>query len=136
MKLIIDANILFSALLKDGGTRKLWFNPDFELIAPAQLVVEFSKYRSELRSRFDGSDEEFDDWLNRMLSQVRFVSNEELVPFLPAAESLITDSKDWLYLACALKEDAIIWSQDVGFNQQKRIIVKNTKEMMEEFGRL
>ncbi len=136
MNLIVDANILFSALLKDGGTRKLWFNPDFVLIAPAQLLVEFSKYQSELRTRFDGTDEEFEEWLNRMLAQVRFVSNEELGPFLPAAQSLIHDPKDWLYLACALKEDAIIWSQDKGFSEQKRIKVKNTNELMEEFGGL
>ena len=136
MKIVVDANVLFSALLKDGTTRKLWFNPDFILIAPAQLLVEFSKYHDELRTRFEGSDKEFEEWLNRMLVQVQFVSNEELTPFLPAAESLIRDPKDWLYLACALKEGAIIWSQDTGFTEQKRIKVKSTKEMVEEFGRL
>ena len=134
MNITVDANILFSALLKDGETRRLWFNIEFTLFAPAYLLVEFSKYKIELLKKFMGSSEEFDDWTGKLVSQIKFIPDEELISFLPAAATLLTDSNDWLYLACALKEDTILWSQDKGFLEQKRIKVKNTKEMREEFG--
>ncbi len=64
------------------------------------------------------------------------VSDEELMPYLPAAASLSTDSKDWMYLACALKEDSILWSQDKEFKRQTRVPVKTTEELAREAGKL
>ncbi len=136
MNITVDANVLFSALLKDSGTRHLWFNPEFTLFAPAYLRIEFTKYEGELRRKFTGTDKEFIEWAAKFFAQIRFIQDEELAPFLPAAASLIHDPKDWLYLACALKENTIIWSQDKGFKEQKRISIKTTNELMEEFGGL
>ncbi len=136
MRATIDANTLFSALLKKGLTRKIWFGPEMNLYAPMFLLVEFQKYGNFLQKKFRGSDEEFKLLSQKLLSQIKFVSDQELKPFLPAAASLIKDSKDWLYLACALKEDTVIWSNDKGFKKQGRLKVFSTAEMKEETGAL
>jgi len=136
MKVTVDANILFSALLKSGATRKLWFGPEIELHAPGFLLKEFKKYSGYLKGKFAGSEEEFQLLCNKTISQILFIEDSELLPFLPAAASLIKDPKDWLYLACALKEDTIIWSEDKGFKKQNRVKTLATKEMIKEFGRL
>lgn len=136
MKVTVDANILFAALLKSGTTRKLWFGPEIELYAPSFLLKEFKKYVTYLRGKFVGSEEEFQTLYNKITAQVFLVEDSELKPFLPAAASLIKDPDDWLYLACALKEDTIIWSEDKGFKTQNRIKTRTTKEMIKEFGML
>ena len=136
MRATIDANILFSALIKKGLTRKIWFGPEMNLYAPRFLLVEFQKYSSFLQKKFRGSGEEFKLLSQKLLSQIKFVLDEELKPFLPAAASLIKDPKDWLYLACALKEDTVIWSNDRGFKKQGRVKIFSTAEMKEEIGTL
>ncbi|HLD75640.1 MAG TPA: PIN domain-containing protein [Candidatus Norongarragalinales archaeon] len=134
MKVVPDANVLFSALLKSGLTRRLWFDPALELLAPRHLAVEFSKYREELRQKYSGSSEEFDQLVFTLLGSLRWTSDEALFAFLPAAATLSADSKDWLYLACALKEDASIWTHDHHFGHQTRVKVLATKVLAEKLG--
>lgn len=136
MNVTVDANILFAALLKDSATRKLWFNPELALFAPVFMLVEFNKYQSDLKGKYGGTAGDFESLCNKILSQVKFITDEELKPFLPAAATLSSDSKDWLYFACALKEDTIIWSQDKEMKKQHRIQVKTTTELMHEVGSL
>ena len=136
MKVTADANILFSALLKKGKTRKIWFNPEIELFVPLFILKEFQKYKQYLQKKSDLKEKEFNVLCEKLLSQVLFVKDSELKPYLPAASSLLKDAKDLLYLACALKEDTIIWSEDKGFKKQNRIKTLTTKEMAEEFGEL
>ncbi|MEW6295525.1 MAG: PIN domain-containing protein [Candidatus Diapherotrites archaeon] len=134
MKVTVDANILFSALLRKGITRKIWFVPEIELYAPKFLLIELQKYWAFLQKKFNGPKEEFIVLLEKLVSQVRFIPDHQLKPFLPAAAFLSKDAKDWLYLACALEEDTIIWSNDKGFKTQTRVKILTTEEMKKEFG--
>ena len=132
LKLVADANVLFSALLRSGATRRLWFNPENRLFAPRFLVQEALSKRGELLKKYSGSSEEFDRLQSLHLRQVTLISDEELLPFLPAAASLSSDPKDWLYLACALYKDAGIWTHDKEFQKQARIKIYSTESLMEE----
>jgi len=134
MKVTVDANILFSALLRKGMTRRIWFVPEIELYAPEFLLTELHKYGAFLQKKFNGPKEEFMMLLEKLILQVRFIPDHQLKPFLPAAASLSKDSKDWLYLACALKKDTIIWSNDKDFKYQTRIKALTTEEIKKEFG--
>lgn len=134
MKLTADANILFSALLKEGVTRKIWFDPQIELYAPKYLLTEFAKYKPALLKKFGGSKKEFESFFEKLVSQACFLEDNELKPYLPAAASLSKDQKDWLYLACALKQDTGIWSNDKEFKKQNRITTKTTTELFKEAG--
>ena len=136
MKVTVDANVLFSCLIKDGVTRHVWFSPSINLYAPEFLVDEFKKYGPLLLKKYGGGQENFTALSEKILGIVEFTQDKDLAPFLPAASSLLQDKKDVLYLACALREDTIIWSNDKGFKKQRRIEVKNTAEMVEEFGML
>lgn len=131
MKATVDANILFACLIKGNLTRKLWFNPELHLFAPSFIIDEFLKYRKEIEKKSRLPEDEFNRLLGLVLSQITLVPDSELKPFIPAAASLTKDDKDWLYLACALKENTIIWSNDKEFKRQKRVETKTTAEMME-----
>ncbi len=134
MKVTVDANILFACLIKDEQTRKTWFSQELRLYAPEFIIDEFLKYKELLRKKSGYNTLEFDRLLKIVISQVRLVPDKELAPFLPAAASLISDQNDLLYMACALKEDTIIWSNDKEFKKQARIKTKTTTEMIKEIG--
>ena len=136
MKVTVDANILFSAVIMKGNTRMIWFNLGLELYSPIFIFDEFQKYRNYLFEKSKLNTEEFLSVSNKIFSRTTFVSDENLKPFMPAAASLVSDEKDWLYVACALKEDTAIWSNDKGFKNQRRIKVYTTTEMIKEFGLL
>ncbi len=136
MKITVDANVVMAVLIKDGFTRRLFFNAELVKFAPVFLLVELSKYRELSFKKFQGTAEDFNELFDLVIASINFVSDEDLIPFLPAAASLISDDKDWLYLACALKEDTVILSNDKGFKTQGRVIVKNISELAKDVGLL
>ena len=94
------------------------------------------KYRDYLIAKTIGDADEFDKITEKILARMKLVDNACLKPFFPAAKTLISDEKDWLYLACALKEDTIIWSQDKDFQGQRRVPIKTTAQLAKELGKL
>jgi len=134
MRVTVDANILFSCLLKDSQARRLFFNPELSIFAPEFIVEELVKYILEIQNRSGLSESNLLLLIDDVLRQIRIVPDKDLQPFLPAAASLIKDSKDWLYLACALSEDTILWSNDKGFKTQNRVKVLATKELIQAVG--
>jgi predicted nucleic acid-binding protein len=134
MRIVVDANVLFSALLKDSLTREIWFSSGLTLYSTKFMLVELSKYKSYLLGKYAGKEEDFNNLTIKLLSKVKFVDDSKLTPFLPAAESLISDEKDQLYIALALKVDAPIWSNDAGFKKQRRVRAYSTSELAKESG--
>ena len=96
MKLVVDANSLFAALLRDGLTRRIWFNPLLELYAPPFLVMELDKYKEMLVGRSSGSMDDFLALASSLLSKVSFVKDEEASPYFEASRALSNDPKDWI----------------------------------------
>ncbi len=132
MDITIDANILFACLIKDSDTRKLFFSPKFELYAPAFMLTELQKYFQLIKKKSRLSDLDFSNLVARILVQVTIVNDTELAPFVVAASSLTSDKKDWLYLACALYKNTVIWSNDKEFKKQKRVKIFTTGEMLKK----
>ena len=136
MRVTVDANALFACLIKDPGTRRLFFNPVLDLFAPEFIVEELLKHVPEIRVKSGLSEEELFRLIEIVFSQINMVPDKNLKPFLPAAASLVDDPKDWLYLACALREDTVIWSNDNDFRMQNRVKVFDTKELISMAGSL
>ena len=136
MKLVSDANAFISALLRPGLTRKVWVCPEVFLCAPSYLLIELREHGAELAGKYKGSAGEFEQLESKLLSYVKLVSDADLKPYLSAASSLSSDQDDWLYLACALRENAAIWTQDGGFTGQKRVKILTTAELAKEVGLL
>ncbi|MBU1197295.1 PIN domain-containing protein [Candidatus Micrarchaeota archaeon] len=134
MKTVIDANVLFAALLKDGMTRRLLFNPDLQLYAPKFIAREYLKYRTYLLGKYAYGEKKFDALIRDVLSFIELVPDRELKPYLPAARTLVSDPKDWLYVAVALKENAAVWSNDKDLKAQTRIPVYSTAELAKKVG--
>lgn len=105
MDLVVDANVLLSALIKEGLTRKLMLNSQVTLYAPEFLLDEFYKHIGTV-SRKAGipagklrplAREFFDE------ADITVFATPELEGFMGRARALSPDPDDAVYFALALK---------------------------------
>ena len=129
MDLVIDANVLFSALIKDSFAYNLLFSGSFHLFTPEYIFTELEKHKEELLKKTERTDEEFSGLLEILKRRVIIVPLEELVPYVEEAEKLTPDPDDMAYFALALKLNCVIWSNDKKLKVQDKIKVYNTHEL-------
>ena len=131
MILIVDANILFSALIKEGPTAKILLNERFDLFAPRFLFEEFENYKETILKKTHRSAEDFDNILSILRQLVTIVPKNELGVFLEPARKLCPDPNDSAYFALALKMNSAIWSNDKALKNQNKIKVYSTKDLLD-----
>ncbi len=112
MDLVVDANILFAALIRDSTTSTMLFDDRLHLFAPEYLLIEFEKYRNVILKKTNRSDEEFNEVLDLFQRRIFFVPSEEISDFIEPALAITPDMKDVPYIALALCRHISIWSND------------------------
>jgi len=133
MKLVVDANILFAALIKEGSTAELLISDKLHLFAPEFLFEEFSKYEELILKKTHRSNEEFNQFLDLLKDQITIVPKKEITPFIDKAEKISPDPKDTIYLALALALKSNVWSNDKKLKEgQNKINVLSTEELIEK----
>lgn len=131
MKLVIDANVLFAALIKDGVSAELLFHEQLRLYAPEFIFVEMQKHQEEILRKTHRSLEEFERLLQILKRRIIIVLIDELRPHLDLAMKISPDLGDVAYIALALLLDIPIWSNDKPLKeQQDAVIVYNTAELL------
>ena len=78
MDLVVDANILFAALIKESTTRKILFLKYLHLFAPDFLLEEVSKYKEEILTKTGKSEEKFLKILHALRNRLHFIAKEDL----------------------------------------------------------
>jgi len=134
MIIIIDANILFSALIRDSKTREIILKSDEFFLFPSYIFVETQKYKNELLEKSNMPKEEFEKLFRLILSKVLIVPNEVLMPYREKAFEIVKDidPKDVLFIACALAySGSIIWSNDKKLKKQSKARILNTEEIID-----
>jgi len=129
MKLVVDANILFAALIKQGLTAELMISDKLQLFAPEFLFNEFSKYVSLILKKTNRSKDEFFQFLEILREQITVVLKEDIIPYIHKAEKSSPDPKDTIYLALALAIKSDIWSNDKKIRKQNKIEIFSTHEL-------
>ncbi len=134
MDLVIDANILFAALVKRGTTAELIFRNEFNLYAPEFIFEEFEKYKEMLIGKTERTDEEFNQLLRILQRKITTIKCEESDMFFQKAEKIAPDEKDSTYLAVALKYTCAIWSNDKNLKEKQEVVkVYSTQDLIELF---
>lgn len=133
MKLVVDANVFFSAFLRDGMTRRIWIDAPITLYSPEFMLAEYRKHATYLLAKSLLKPKEVGEVFKRLVSMLRIVSQDEFELYLAAAEKLTDDPKDEKYVACALAVGADLWSHDRHFKND-RIKCWSTKELGQYFG--
>ncbi len=132
MKIVLDSNILFSALIKDSKTRRIILEYNEFFLFPQYIFEEMEGHMDELLEKSKLSRQDFNSLLSILLKKVAIVSNEVLLPYRQRALDIIKniDKDDVLFIACALAySDSVIWSNDKRLKNQKIIRILNTDEI-------
>ena len=135
MRLIIDTNIILSALIKQGTTRSILTNPQIEFYIADFSIQEIKKYEQLIIKKSGLKEEEINLLLGIIMSNIQVVNKIQLKPKLNEAFQImhLIDPKDSPILACALAiPNEGIWSKDKHFKKQDKIKVYNTKELLIE----
>jgi predicted nucleic acid-binding protein len=129
MELIVDANILFSALIKNSLTVELMFDEQLKLFTADFIVLEFFKYEKEILKKTHRTSEQFIQIMHTLQEVITVVPEEEYLDFMKEAEKISPDPKDMMYFALALKLKCGIWSNDKKLKEQKIVNVYSTDQV-------
>ena len=94
MKLVVDANILFSFFKKDSTTRELILDPelkyDLDLFAPKYVLEEVGKHKEEICSKFGLSPQDFDIMFSSLPLFIKIVPRDSFERFVSIAEKILS----------------------------------------------
>jgi len=135
MKLVVDTNVLISALLKDSLTRKLIIHIDAKLYTLEFSREEIEKHKNELLKKGNFNEVEMKITLDKITSKMAILDDYLVRSKIKEAREVM-DSIDWKdtpFIAAALATGSDIWSDDKHFEKQKKIKVWKTKDLVEIF---
>ncbi len=133
MRIVIDSNILFSALIKDSITRRTILEYTNQFLFPSIIFEELEKYKDILLNKSGMDEKEFNELLYLIMNKVLIVPEESLEKYKDPAVEIVKDIdiKDVLFIACVLAyPNSILWSNDKKLKNQKTIKVLNTEEII------
>lgn len=131
MDLVVDANVIFAALIKEGTSYELLFEEQFNFSTPDYILSEFEEHKEEILKKTGKTKEEMQILLDVLKRNIKIFQLEELVPYLKDAEEISPDPDDVAYIALALKLKCPIWSNDKSLKQkQDAVEVYSTDELM------
>ncbi len=130
MRLVVDANVLFSFFKKESKTRRLILNFEIlEPVTPSFCIEELNKHKRLICEKSKLSDSEFEEVLNDLLISVKVFSLSEYRESLSDAKTISPDPDDIDLFALALN-NCPIWSQEKTFKSQSRIKVFSTSDLL------
>jgi predicted nucleic acid-binding protein len=132
MQIILDSNVLFSALIKDSFTRKVLLDYSGKFLFPEYIFSEIETHKTEILSKSGITVEEVNTILSTITQKVLIVPNSVLNTYFKEAMNIIKDidPNDAIFIACALAyPGSIIWSDDKKLKNQSVIKILNTQEI-------
>lgn len=135
MELVIDANVVISALISwHGKSRDLIFLNNLSLFAPEYLLEETEKYKELIIKKSDLDESSFELATSLIFSKINLIPFSEFESFITKAKNICPDPNDEEYFALALSKNFPIWSDDKALKQQSVVKVLSTIELIKELG--
>lgn len=138
MKIVVDANVLISAAIADGETRKILQLADATFLAPPELESEVRSHVSLVADKTGKSEAAVEETLQLLLVPISTVPYDLPPSAMQKARETIgdVDHKDVPYLATAITVDATaIWSDDSVFDNQQYVDWYTTNEIVQLYDR-
>lgn len=130
MKLVVDANVLFSILIKNGKSAEIFISNSFSLYVPEYVFEEIEEHILEILEKTYRTVEEFKAMLDEIKSIATIVPINSFFGCMVEAEKTCPDEYDVPYFALALYLNCGIWSNDSRLKEQNKIRVFSTEELM------
>jgi len=133
MRLVIDTNILISALLKDSSARRILLLPFFEFYIPEFALEEIEKHKFMICKRGGLTETEFSLILSILLDSISIVPRSRIQKLIEQAANLIGQIDEFdipfAALALAIPNDGI-WSEDKHLLKQRKIKIWKTEDLL------
>ena len=135
MELVIDANVVISALIADSKTRELVVTLEPELLTPEVIHGEIENHEALIVEKSGMDADRIQQFVDLLFRYIETVPASEFYPYIREAEEAVgdVDPDDVPYVACALAHEAGVWSDDSDFDEQELVPVFTTGEVVESF---
>lgn len=135
MKLVVDANVVISALIANSKTRELIVTLEPELLTPEVVHDEIGNYEALIVEKSGMSTDKVRQFIDLLFQYIETVPARDFYAYIEESDEAIgdTDPDDVLYVACALARNAGVWSDDSDFDEQELVPVFSTSEVIESF---
>ncbi len=104
MKLVVDTNILISALIRNSADRKIIFTSGFEFCVPEYAFSEIGKHKGTIVSKSALDEANYGLFLNLLKNKLSVASEETVSSKFEEAKSVMDaiDKDDTVFIALAL----------------------------------
>lgn len=136
MNIIVDVNIILSALIRDSVTRKIILHSPANFYFPEASLQKIRKYQKYLLEKSHLSEEDFHFLLGKLFVSIQILTNEQILEKWNEAKEVMEsiDEEDVIFIAAALYVDgSFVWSEDKHFEKQNKVKVLKTKHMISFF---
>jgi len=134
MRIVIDSNVLFSALIRNSTVRRMIFEYDGLFLFPSFIFEELELHKSELVEKSGMGKQDFERLLQAILGKVEVVGKDRLLPQREEAEGLVKeiDRDDAVFIACVLAyPGSALWSDDKRLKKIKGVSVLSTGDILD-----
>ncbi len=115
-KIVIDSNIIFSALVgKNSRTRGRILKSDDRFYSPNFLISEIFKHKERILRKSKANEDETYELLVKILNKVNFINEENIKTenFIRAYQLCKDiDEKDTPFVALSLELELKLWTRD------------------------
>lgn len=132
MRLVVDANVLVAAFMKESLTRELLMDDRFKLVTPEyglQETYEVLK-RPAVRKRLGVEPAIFEDLWKTLTQGIEVFPKSVYEPRLKQCLGIAPHAEDAPYLALAMCLKVAVWSNDSGLQGQSIVPVHTTKKLI------
>jgi len=134
MELVVDATVLFAAIIGKGKTNDLFFEDKLRLVALPYLIEEFNKNTGAIARICGLSESEVIEEFEILKRRVEIFPIYKFPDEIQSkAEKLAPHRKDVPYFALALHLGCAIWSREEDFKKQGEVKVYFTPELVDMF---
>jgi predicted nucleic acid-binding protein len=130
MKIVVDANVVISALVRSSITREVLLHPYVDYYSPDFLLAEIRKHEKEISEKAGPG---YGHALRLVTKKIIIIPNYFYKSYMQEAHKIIgsIDKDDEQYIALALSLDADgIWSYDAHFKMQDKMNIFTTADLL------
>jgi len=132
MRLVLDTNILISALIRESVTRKILVISGIEFLVPEFTFEEINKHKKEILKKSKLNEPQFNLLMATLKENLTIIPKYEIRKIKEAKKIMDKiDPNDTIFIALALSTlNNGIWSDDIHFKKQNAVKVWNTEELI------
>lgn len=132
MRIVLDTNVVISALLRDSTSRRILASPSHSFILPDHARAEIERHLDDLLPRMGLTRAEAELLLALVTARVESIPESDFQVHLPEARRIMRelDPDDAVFVAVALAVDCdCIWTQGKALRAQARVRTFTTGDL-------